>query len=116
MLKLLTDENFNGDILRGLRRRLPELDAVRVQDVELSAAGDCEILEWASAAGRILLTHDRETVPDFVYERIRSGQTTPGVFLVNDEVATGRIIEDLVIAIECLPPDECRDLVTYFPL
>jgi uncharacterized protein (DUF433 family) len=31
VLKLATDENFNGDILRGLRRRLPTLDIVRVK-------------------------------------------------------------------------------------
>lgn len=35
MLKLVSDENFNGDILRGLYRQRPELDVVRVQDVGL---------------------------------------------------------------------------------
>jgi hypothetical protein len=33
MLRFAADENFNADIVRGLRRRLPELDIVRVQDV-----------------------------------------------------------------------------------
>jgi hypothetical protein len=28
-MRLLTDENFNGSILRGLIRRLPGLDVVR---------------------------------------------------------------------------------------
>jgi hypothetical protein len=37
VLKLVSDENFNGDILRGLFRRRPDLDVVRVQDVGLSA-------------------------------------------------------------------------------
>jgi hypothetical protein len=36
MLRLAADENFNADIVRGLRRRLPELDIVRVQDAGLS--------------------------------------------------------------------------------
>jgi hypothetical protein len=30
MLRLLADENFNGDILRGLLLRQPDLDIVRV--------------------------------------------------------------------------------------
>jgi hypothetical protein len=34
-VRLLTDENFNGSILRGLIRRLPKLDVVRIQDVGL---------------------------------------------------------------------------------
>ena len=31
MLRLLADENFNGDIVRGLLLRQPDLDIVRVQ-------------------------------------------------------------------------------------
>lgn len=53
-MRLLTDENFNGAILRGLVRRLPELDIVRVQDVGLIHTDDPDILEWAANEGRIL--------------------------------------------------------------
>jgi hypothetical protein len=62
VLKLLSDENFNGDILRGIFRRRPNLDVVRGQDVGLKATLDAEILDWAATAGRIVLTHDRETM------------------------------------------------------
>lgn len=40
MLRLASDENFNADIVRGLLRRLPDLDIVRVQDAGLSGADD----------------------------------------------------------------------------
>jgi len=33
VFRLLADENFNGDIVRGLLLRQPDLDIVRVQDV-----------------------------------------------------------------------------------
>ena len=36
MLKLVSDENFGGDILRRLYRRRPDLDMVRVQDIGLN--------------------------------------------------------------------------------
>ena len=42
MLPLLSYENFNGDIVRGLLRRRPDLDLVRVQDVGLMQTPD----EW----------------------------------------------------------------------
>ena len=32
MLRLATDADVNGDIIRGLRRRLQDIDLVRVQD------------------------------------------------------------------------------------
>ena len=63
MLLLASDENFNGDIVRGLLRRHPALDLVRVQDVDLMQTPDSEILEWAANQGRVLLSHDVSTVP-----------------------------------------------------
>ncbi len=35
MLRLLSDENFNGDIVRGLFLRRPDLDLDRVQGIGL---------------------------------------------------------------------------------
>lgn len=61
MLRLLADENFNGDIIRGLLLRQPDLDLVRVQDVDLAGAEDPDVLAWAAENNRILLTHDRAT-------------------------------------------------------
>ena len=40
MIKLAADENFNGKILRGLRRRNPEIDIIRVQDSSVFEADD----------------------------------------------------------------------------
>ena len=40
MLRLAADENFDNNIVRGLLRRRPNLDIVRVQDVGLSAADE----------------------------------------------------------------------------
>jgi hypothetical protein len=40
MLRLLADENFNGDIVRALLLRQPDIDIVRVQDVGLAGVGD----------------------------------------------------------------------------
>lgn len=58
MLSLLSDENFNGDIVRGVRLRHPNLDLLRVQDVGLREVDAPTILAWAASNGRILLTHD----------------------------------------------------------
>lgn len=116
MLTLVSDENFKGEILRGLRRRLPELDAVRVQDVDLSESSDASILEWSAAQGRIVLTHDRATMPHFAYERVRAGQPMTGVFLVSDVMPTGQAIDELLLAIQCLTPEECRGRVIFFPM
>lgn len=116
MLKLASDENFDGAILRGLFRRYAGLDITRVQDVALNATSDAEILEWAAANDCILLTHDRDTVPFFAYSRVRAQQPMPGVFLVSDRMPIGQAIDEILLAIDCLKPEECKDRVTFFPL
>lgn len=45
MLALAADENFNNDIVRGLLRRKPDLNIVRLQDVGLSGTDDSTVLE-----------------------------------------------------------------------
>jgi len=62
VLLLAADENFDNDIVRGLLRRRPDIDIVRVQDVGLSGASDPIILEWAAEQQRLLLTHDVATI------------------------------------------------------
>jgi predicted nuclease of predicted toxin-antitoxin system len=116
VLKLVSDENFNADILRGLYRRRPDLDVVRVQDVGRSATPDPDILAWAAVEGRILLTHDRDTMPNFAYDRVRAGQPLPAVFLVSDLMPVGQAIDEILLAVECLAPEECRNLVRFFPV
>jgi hypothetical protein len=44
MLSFLSDENLNGDIIRGLFLRQPNLDLIRVQDVGLQQVDDPTIL------------------------------------------------------------------------
>ena len=42
MLSFAADENFSGRIARGLQRRLPDLDIVRVQDTQMAGATDAD--------------------------------------------------------------------------
>ncbi len=94
-MRLLTDENFNGSILRGLTRRFPNLDVVRVQDVGLIHADDPTILEWAANKNRILLTHDVATIIMYANNRIVQGLPMPGVIEVIATAPIGKVIEYL---------------------
>ena len=116
MLRFVADETFNNDIVRGLLRRAPELDIVRVQDVELSGADDPTVLDWAARTGRILLTHDVKTITHYAYERVRAGLPMPGVFEVSRAVPISVAIEDLVLLAECSLDDEWHGQVRYLPL
>jgi predicted nuclease of predicted toxin-antitoxin system len=89
MLKLLADENFDNTIVRGLLRRNPNIDIVRVQDVGLLGEDDPIILAWAAKEDRVLLTHDVATITSYAYGRITQGQPMPGVIEVITDTRIG---------------------------
>src|SRR5437867_9815432 len=116
MLRLLADENFNGEIVRGLLLRRPELDLVRVQDVGLRGADDPQILNWAGEQNRIVLTHDRATMPHHCYARLGAGGLMPGLFVVNDRLRVGEAIAEVLLLDEYTEQAEWTGLVVYLPL
>jgi hypothetical protein len=116
MLRLLADENFNNDIVRGLLRRRPMLDIVRAQDTDVAGADDPTLLAWAAEEERILLTHDVSTLTRHAYDRVEKGLHMPGVFEVSRAVPLGRAIEDILLLAECSFENEWEGQVQYLPL
>jgi predicted nuclease of predicted toxin-antitoxin system len=74
MLRLLADENFDHDLVRGAMRRRAGLDLTRAQSVGLSETDDPDILAWAAREQRIVLTHDVNTMTGFAFDRITRGR------------------------------------------
>lgn len=115
MLRLAADENFNNVILRGLRRRSPQLDIVRVQDAGLTSADDPTVLRWAAIEQRVLLTHDVTTMTRHAYDLVRAREPMAGVLEVRRSVPVGQAIDEILLAAECSTPDEWRGQVRYLP-
>ena len=115
MIRFAADENFNGDIVRGLLRRNSHLDLVRVQDEGLQGADDPTVLEWAAGEGRVLLTHDVATMTRYAYERVQSGLPMPGVFEVGRRALVGVVIEEILMIAGCSLEGEWEGQVRYLP-
>ena len=116
MLRLLADENFNGDIVRGLLLRQPNLDIVRVQDVGLAGVDDPAILGWAAENNRILLTHDLATIPDYAHQRVAAGEKMSGVFILDDRFAIGQAIQEILLIVACSEHPDWNQRVVHLPL
>lgn len=116
MIRLATDENFNRDIVRGVLRRKLDVDILRVRDAGLSGADDPTVLEWAAREGRVLLTHDANTMTRYAYERVVRGQSMPGVFEIRRTVPMARAISDILVLAECSVEGEWEGQVRYLPL
>jgi hypothetical protein len=116
VLRLAADEDFNNHIVLGVQRRNPGVDIVRVQDAGLLGAGDPRVLEWAAVEGRVLFTHDTNTMTAHAYQRINAGEPTPGLFAVPQDMPIGDAIEDMLLIAECSFDGEYEGEIRYLPL
>jgi len=116
-VKWLADENFDNDILRGIRRCVDVFDVVRVQDIaEIGGSDDLEVLGWASTNGRVLLTHDLATMIPAMREQVRrSGSCSPIVF-VRDSLPVSLVIEDIILLDNYANEAEWAAGVIFLPL
>jgi hypothetical protein len=116
VLRLVSDENFKGDLVRALQRRVPGFDCLRVQDLELASADDPTILAWCAAEQRILLTHDRQTMPGHALKRLDSNQFLAGLIVVDDRAPFGLVFADLLLLVTCSENSEWENRILFVPL
>lgn len=62
-IRFRADQNFRAAIVEGLRRMRPEMDIQSVRDIGLTGAPDPVVLACANEHERMLLTHDKRTMP-----------------------------------------------------
>lgn len=116
MLRLASDADVHGDILRGLRRRLPGVDLVRVQDALTEGTPDSEVLAWGASANRVLITNDRNTMVGFVRARLAAGELVPGLIATTNGQSIGAAIDDIALLVEFMSEAEIREqFVVYLP-
>ncbi len=117
MLRLASDADVHGDILNGLHRRLPEIDLVRVQDALPEGTLDPEVLAWAAAENRVLITNDRNTMIGFARKRVAAGEPVPGLIATTNKQSEVAAIEDILLVAEYMPEEEIRgQVVVYLPI
>ena len=116
MPPLAADENFNGLIVHGLLRRLPELDLVRVQDTPFAGATDTEVLAWAASQGRVVLTHDTNTLKGIAVDRVVAGLPMPGVIAVHSSGPIGLAIEEILLLVQAGRVEDFDRCVVFVPL
>jgi len=81
----------------------------------LRGANDRAVLEWAANEKRILLTHDVSTMTRYALERIQSDKPMPGLFQIERSASLGKVIDDILLIIECSNANEWENQILYIP-
>jgi hypothetical protein len=113
--RFLADADFNHKIVVGLRRREPSLDFAGAHDGGVVGLRDPEVIGLAAASGRILVSHDRKTMPGH-FARFRETRSSPGMIIVSQELDIGAAIEDLVLIWAATNSEEWRDRLGFVPV
>ena len=117
MLRLASDADVHGEIIRGLRRRLPEIDLMRSQDALPVGTPDPHVLLWAASQNRVLITNDRNTMVGFAHRRVAASERLLGLIVTTNRQSIGSAIDDIECIAKYMSDDEIRNqIVVYLPL
>jgi hypothetical protein len=115
-VRFLFDEDFNGHIVRGFRRRQPDAGARTAREAGLEGADDPTVLKWAAENRRLLVSHDRRTMTAAARGRIREGLPMAGLILFRQDCPVVVAIEELELVGEATATAEWRDVIAFLPL
>jgi hypothetical protein len=114
-IRFRADADFNAEIIEGLIRSQPLIDFQTADKAGLRGLPDNKVLEIAAQANRILVSHDRRTMPKH-FARFAEKQRYPGVFIISQSLAIGLAIDALLLVWTASEQEEWENLVVDLPL
>jgi hypothetical protein len=115
-VRFQADADFNRIIIKAALRREPTIDFQTAEAANLVGLDDPEILAIAAKSGRVLLTHDRKTMPKHFAQFI-TNETSCGVIVVPQRTAVrAKVVEDLILIWAASEASEWVNRIQSLPL
>ena len=109
------DADLNRHIVSATKRREPMVDFRTAQEAGLSGLDDEGVLAFGASEGRILVSHDRQTMPQHFGEFIQ-GHTSPGLLIVSQYLPVSAAAEELLLIWFASEADEWTNQIASLPL
>ena len=113
--RFLADADLNHKIVLALRRREPAVDFIDAHHGGVIGARDPDVLRISGVSGRILVSHDRKTMPAHFVRFIRDG-SSPGLIIVEQGLDISAAVEDVMLVWAATDAKEWRDRIGFLPL
>ena len=91
------DNDLRSAIRTGVLRREPSIDFRSASAAGLDGVPDLEVLRLTAHQGRILVTHDENSMPGYFRDFLASGNPSPGLLIVPQDMPIGPVIESLLL-------------------
>lgn len=109
------DADLNEDIVAGVQRRAPEIDFQTADELELASLPDPAVLALAAQEGRILVTHDRRTMP-IHFGKFVENNKSPGLIVISQKTDILTAIEDLILIWVASEAEEYINSILAIPI
>jgi hypothetical protein len=109
-LRFQADVHLNQLILRAACHREPALDFQTAEAAGLGSLPDPEVLDRAAAEGRVLLTHDHQTMPRHFAAFITARQSA-GLLLIPQSLPIVSVVDDMLLICATMDAEEWRNLI-----
>ena len=94
-VRFQADADFSQIIVRAVRRREPAVDFRAAHEAGLRGLPDDEVLALAAGDGRVLVSHDRTTMPGH-FERFVASAESAGLLIIRQKVSIHQALEEIL--------------------
>jgi len=109
------DADLDEDIIWGVKRIEPMINFQTADEAGIRGLDDSVVLATAANENRILVSHDRRTMPHYFAQFILN-QTSPGVFIISQGARISRVIDDIILVWLVSEPKEWINVISDLPL
>jgi Domain of unknown function (DUF5615) len=113
-IRFQADADLKQAIVTGTLRRQPKLDFRSANEAELEGVKDHDVLAIAARDSRVLVTHDRKTMPSEFGQFITS-QTSFGILILSQSLPIGEAIDAIILVWEVSTSEEWINQIMTFP-
>lgn len=113
-IRFQADNDLNKAIVRAVVRREPAVDFRSAQAARLDCVPDPEVLSHSAQNGRILISHDFQTMPEHFQEFVREHHSS-GVLLIPQDLPIGIAVDTLILVWAATDPGEWENRLCLIP-
>ncbi|MDB9527176.1 DUF5615 family PIN-like protein [Oscillatoria sp. CS-180] len=115
-VRFQADADLNEIIVRACQRAEPKIDFQTAASAGILGVSDPEILEIAAKLERVLVTHDRRTMPAYFAERLTDNAFSSGVIVVPQSMTVRAVVDDLVLIWTASEAEDWNNRIRFLPL
>ena len=114
-IRFQADADLNQLLVRAVLRREPKINFQTAFQAKLANLDDPQVLEYAKNEQRILITHDRRTMPYHFAEFIKES-TSSGVIIVSQQILVQQFVEDILLIWSLTEMDDWTNRIAALPI